>query len=379
MALPPDACSLIAKYAAGSRSTLVALSTVSKQFQTAAERAIYNTLDVRGYDRTITVCDVLRHTPRVAMLVVALSVYGEAEANEEEDEEDEDEAESEFEPESDYWQVLHQALVRTTRLRFLNLYFTSGDQPDKAWILDGCTFQLKTFHSDLIWDDHLATFLATQARLCNLFLADYREPAADEMAPPVVPASAGFLPKLAVLECTFAEAAVSLVPGRPVVRVKTCFTHSKLEEKRAELRAIVAALRRSRRRLRALDIADSSYTPAFTLELLAGLTADGALCADLRYVGTLVFPVDGRQRLEFYGMLMRLRHLRCLEVDVSEWDPPPTHFAALRALTFELLLYCPSVSMVIFVYEFERHLVRVVDHAVVYDEDGATENLWREV
>ena len=103
------------------------------------------------------------------------------------------------------------------------------------------------------------------------------------------------LPKLAVLECTFSEAARSLVPGRPVVRVKTCFTHSKLEEKREELRAIVAALRRSRKRLRALDIADSSYTPEFTLELLASLTADGVLCADLRYVGTLVFPVDGRQ------------------------------------------------------------------------------------
>ena len=59
-------------------------------------------------------------------------------------------------------------------------------------------------------------------------------------------------------------------------------------------------------------------------------------------------------------MLMRLRHLRCLEVDVSEWDPAPTHFAALRALTFELLLYCPSVSTVVFVYEFERHLVKIL-------------------
>ena len=78
-------------------------------------------------------------------------------------------------------------------------------------------------------------------------------------------------------------------------------------------------------------------------------------------------------------MLMRLRHLRCLEVDVSEWDPAPTHFAALRALTFELLLYCPSVSTVVFVYEFERHLVKVVDRTVMYDEDGVTENLWREV
>ena len=77
---------------------------------------------------------------------------------------------------------------------------------------------------------------------------------------------------------------------------------------------------------------------------------------------------------------MRLRHLRCIEVDVSEWDPPPIHAPALRALTCELRLYCPSVATVVFVYDFERHLVRVAENGqAVYDEDGMTENLWREV
>ena len=77
---------------------------------------------------------------------------------------------------------------------------------------------------------------------------------------------------------------------------------------------------------------------------------------------------------------MRLPQLRAMEVDVTEWDPPPIHAAALRALACEVRLYCPSVVTVVFVCDFERHLVRVVERGmVIYDEDAATENLWREV
>lgn len=292
MALPPDACSLIVKYVADSKLTLLSLCTVSRQFQSAAERALYNTLDLRGHDYTFAVCDVLSRTPRLAILVIALSLYGQ-----EEDRDDED-----FDPPPEYWEVLHQALRRTTRLRFLNLYLDSGGQAAQAWILDGCTFKLRTFHCDLAWDQHLASFLSTQNRLCDLFLADFREPegpsAPEEGVTPDahLPAlSPAVLTKLSVLDSAFSEAVLALVPNRPVVRVKTCFTHSRLEEKREELRAIVDALRRSKKRLRALDIADSSYTPEFSLELLTTLTADAFFCGDLRYLGTLVLPVDGRK------------------------------------------------------------------------------------
>ena len=76
---------------------------------------------------------------------------------------------------------------------------------------------------------------------------------------------------------------------------------------------------------------------------------------------------------------MRMPQLRCVEVDVSDWDPAPTHAAALRALTCELRLYCSSITTVAFVYDFERYLVKVVGGLVVYDEDAVTENLWREI
>ncbi|EIW52328.1 uncharacterized protein TRAVEDRAFT_67418 [Trametes versicolor FP-101664 SS1] len=376
MALPPDACSLIVKYVADSRPTLVSLCTVSKQFQVAAERALYNTLHLTTYDLTISVCRLLACTPRVAGLVVALSVFNQGEESGDESGSEDDDAQL---PDADadtdaYWSGLAGALRNTSRLRFLSFYFSDGGQTEKAWILDGCTFQLRTFHCDLAWDTHLQNFLATQIRLSDLYLADFQSLA---IAPPI--STSSFLPKLTVLECTFSEAAAALVPDRPVCRVKTCFTHSRLEEKRTELQIIAASLRQSKKRLRALDIADSSYTPEFSLELLSHITHEPALCAELRYIGTLVLPVGGQQRLEFYGFLMRLPQLRCIEVDVSDWDPPPTHAAALRALTHELRLYCPTVTSVIFVFDFERHYVRMEGHLAVYDEDALTDGLWREL
>lgn len=76
---------------------------------------------------------------------------------------------------------------------------------------------------------------------------------------------------------------------------------------------------------------------------------------------------------------MRLSRLRCIEVEISEWDPAPTHPAALRALTYELRLYCSTLTRVVFVYDFDRYLVKVVDNVCVVDDDADTETLWQEV
>jgi hypothetical protein len=77
---------------------------------------------------------------------------------------------------------------------------------------------------------------------------------------------------------------------------------------------------------------------------------------------------------------MRISRLECLEVDVSEWIPSPTlESVALRALTSELRLYCPSVTRVIFVHEYERFVVTVVDGICKLDSEMHTEMLWREI
>ncbi len=76
---------------------------------------------------------------------------------------------------------------------------------------------------------------------------------------------------------------------------------------------------------------------------------------------------------------MRLSRLQCVEVEVSDWAPAPTTPAALRALTFELRLYCPSVSRVVYVCDFDRVVMKVMNSRCFLDEEVNTDTLWREV
>lgn len=76
---------------------------------------------------------------------------------------------------------------------------------------------------------------------------------------------------------------------------------------------------------------------------------------------------------------MTFSRLQCVELEVSDWDPAPMSPAALRALTFELRIYCSSVTKVIFVYDFDRVVTRVTDNLCVLDAEAAVETLWREI
>jgi len=86
----------------------------------------------------------------------------------------------------------------------------------------------------------------------------------------------------------------------------------------------------------------------------------------------------------FYALLRRIHRLGTVELDVTSWEPPPVDAGppAFRALANELRIYCRSIKKVIFVYEFERTVVKVVDGVMKVDmgrETTPTETLWREV
>jgi hypothetical protein len=86
------------------------------------------------------------------------------------------------------------------------------------------------------------------------------------------------------------------------------------------------------------------------------------------------------QRLQFYAHLMRLPRLTTVELDVSDWQPAPTSGAAYRALASELRLYNSNITRVVFVYEYERTLVRALpDGLCKVDLEASVEELWREV
>lgn len=418
-----------------SRVDLATLCLVSKGFRRVAERALYNTLFMHETERTERICKTLVGQPRVAELVEALTIAieelgeerrgEEGEAPGEEDEEEgggggddddeatdteENEAQSDDQDESmelaaalalsletsqhakvpttsssarrarpeteeTLWPAISNALKKMSRLRHLSIVidgsFSSPYSGRLAWILADCPFRLKSFHSDMRWDENLVRFLNVQDEIEDLYIGDYDEgeegpgeveesTGLDEKTPvttrpsgPVGPRashnslltlSPTALPHLYTLECTFSEAAIAIVPGRPVSRLKTCFSRTDPEGKRAEMKvlfeglgkALVPAKNRSSARggraaqaqegltggggrggWYALDIADAEYEEGFARDLLravvnltlvrsgsgghgraAGATkSTGSLNmkGTLRYLGTLVLPVGGRE------------------------------------------------------------------------------------
>ncbi|KAF5360522.1 hypothetical protein D9756_004507 [Leucocoprinus leucothites] len=371
----------------GSRNDLARLCQVSQGFRTFAERALYNTLYMRNVQETLLLCRTLSYTARIAALVDALTIYTAAEVDSslEESGSSDEESEPPQELPHNYWSCVARALEQTINLQYLNIHIANSTNADAAWALSKCTFQLRGFHCDLNWDNHLISFLNKQTDLDDLYLLDYIDsgnastPASEgtpSNRPPSL-SSAAF-PHLSTLECTFSEAAIAITPGRPITRLKTCFSRTRVDEKRTELTELLTKVRQSSRSLRALDIADSEYTTSFSMELLSSIVASRATSSELRYLGTLVLPISGRERLQFYGLLMRLPRIQCVEVEVSDWIPPPSSPPAFRALASEMRLYTPSVSRVVFVHNFDRTVVSVVDGVCRMDNDASCELLWRE-
>ncbi|KAF9490575.1 hypothetical protein BDN71DRAFT_1454074 [Pleurotus eryngii] len=388
MELSLEAYRNIVKYV-GNRADIATLCRVSKSFRHVAQRALYNTLYLRDVHSTISLCGLLAREPRLATLVDALTISfsgaqeGGSDDDSSESGSDEEEASSQPPSASEYWAAVAPALRQTVRLRYLNVHIHNSDTA-VAWILNTCTFRLRSFHCDLDWDTHLVSFLNTQPDLDDLYILDYKDPnhapqhtvSSTDSPIRLLPSA---LPKLSTLECTFSEAAVALVPGRPVTHLKSCFSRTRLEEKQAEVSLLFSKIKLSTRRLKALDIADASYTETFSMTLLQHVIRTRATVTELRYLGTLVLPIGGQERLQFYGLLMRLPRVQCVEVEVTHWEPPPAALTAFRALTLELRLYCPTVTRVVFVYEFDRTVISVVDGLCVLDHDTSTDILWSEI
>jgi len=306
MALSMEARHLIVRHA-GSRGDICALARVCKDFQVVAERSLYNTLCLSGMDTTTFLCDILAGQPRVAGYVEALTI---AVRNDEAT--SEEEGSSHF-PE-EYWRSVGAGLRSIHRLLHLTIHIDFIGNSDHAWILDGCQFKLRTLHCDLAWDNHLVDFLNGQDELEDLYILDFPYPAdTDSQASPIEPTPplspppppvrrvvspvpmVGSLPKLSILECPTTDAVSALVPHRPITRVKTCFATSDVEKKRRELTTLFVNLRLSTHPLLSLDLGDSSYSADCSLNFLRHCVSANRTMDNVRYLGTLALPVDGRE------------------------------------------------------------------------------------
>ena len=293
MDLPPQVYSSIVRRIER-RADLCALCLVSKSFRAATERELYRSLDVREPSATIMLCDLLSEKPRLSQMVAEFTIS----INEEGLYESEINHQTHdlFSPPSDYLVSVSRALQRTTNLRLLHIHLSRGIPLKYAWILDNCSFRLHIFHCDFAWDPHLVSFLSTQHLLSELYISDFNEDIQENVSINARSLrQARTISNLSTLNCTFTGVVGTLVPGRPVTHVKTCFSSSDLKAKRVELALLLANLRLSTKPLHSLLLADESYTTAFSLELLSSLVKAFGPIPQLRFVGPLVLPVDGRQ------------------------------------------------------------------------------------
>jgi hypothetical protein len=305
MKLPPEVYLNIAQHVE-IRADLSALCLVSREFRTAAERVLYRALDTSEPSNTIMLCRVLAEQPRLSRLVTALAIY-----LDEEGQGDNRRSPQEQEPSSSlshyYWTSISCALRNTASIRLLRVYLNGGIPTNYAWILDGCGFQLHTFHCDLAWDIHLISFLIAQRELTDLHISDFDGDVPENLSISTHSLrQAHILPRLSILDCTFTEAVGLLVPGRPVTHVKTCFSSSNRETRRVELALLLTDLRLSTQPIYSLTVADESYTSTFSLELLSSLVKAFGPTPQLRYLGPLALPVDGSE----VGDAVYLRWLR---------------------------------------------------------------------
>ncbi|KAJ3773649.1 hypothetical protein FB446DRAFT_641300 [Lentinula raphanica] len=412
-----------------SRADLATLCLVSKGFRRVAERALYNTLLMHEPERTKQLCKTLAGPSKLAA-ALALSL----ETNRPEQVPDVTMATTGAGAQTetqDLWPVISDALKNMTKLRHLSIVIdgtlSSPYSGHLAWILNDCSFKLKSFHSDMRWDEDMVRFLDMQYEIEDLYIGDYeagqehnpeeggatettkqsKHPAPSHTltagpfaprSPPSLSLSPSALPHLHTLECTFSEAAIAIVPGRPVSRLKTCFSRTDPAEKREEMNALFEALGKALvpGRTRSSHRPDTEGSRSNRTTVSTTFTGNVTMKGTLRYLGTLVLPVGGRERLLFYGFLMQLRRLCCIELEISAWKPSPATVGpvAFRALGNELRLYCPGVVKIVFVtmnagvddYIGERTTVEWVRgegvarvEREVMNGLGGSEGLWRDV
>lgn len=296
----------------GSRADIATLCGVSRGFRQVAERALYNTLFMRNDEETSILCRTLANSSSLGAHVDALTILlSDEDDDSNNDEDDDDEFDDERSEQADIdWAAVARALERTVNLRYFNVHINDGSTTAVSWILNRCTFQLRRFHCDFDWDGNLVRFLDSQSKLEDLYIQDFKENedanpiddsggAAPSSSPPSLILNVRSIPNLTTLECTFSEAAMALVPGRPITHLKTCFSRTEINAKRNEMHDLLSKVGLSTRPLRSLDIADSSYAEQFSMELLAAIVHSRSLVSELRHLGAFVLPVDGREASVF--------------------------------------------------------------------------------
>lgn len=143
-----------------SKEDLRSLSVVCRKLQSEAEFFIYHTIATSHRGRTEYLCDLITSSPHRHMLVRSLSISN-------------DDNEMHVSParDRDYWERVARLLHDLPCLEILKLQdnMSSPHGNHNSWVLSRCTFQLRHFDSDFVFDTALLVFLRSQRSLRNLY------------------------------------------------------------------------------------------------------------------------------------------------------------------------------------------------------------------
>ena len=136
------------------------LSIVCRELQSEAEYFIYRSIDSSRRSHTEYLCDLITSSPHRHLLVRSLRISN-----------DDTQSHISEARNRDYWERIARLLHDLPRLEELKIHddmsVPIGNK--NAWVLSHCTFSLRHFDSDFVFDDNLLSFLRSQRSLERLY------------------------------------------------------------------------------------------------------------------------------------------------------------------------------------------------------------------
>ncbi|EJC98365.1 uncharacterized protein FOMMEDRAFT_149162 [Fomitiporia mediterranea MF3/22] len=336
--VPPEVARRIAR-AAADRRTLALLASTSRTLQDAAEKLLYENIELFPHPIQFYLLETLAECPRVAAHVRTYTLsptapyrIGMALAHERE-------MQRTIQAtivRREFWERVSASLVHLTQLDLLILVDPTVSH---SWVLDRArTLRTTEARLGLAWDERVAAFLETQDRLRCLTVSEVAENA------PLAPLSANALPCLVQFEGPLLV--LDFLLHCPITHLKFPIDS---EDAVSLLPLVLPELHRLKK-LRSLSI--TTMPPELFLPSMSTISE---VCPNLQYLSHIPLPMDHRSHITLLSYLSRLTHLKVLEVDVQHWVPPLTS-PFQRAVAASIHVVLPSLRYIFFWTRYDRTL-----------------------
>ncbi|KAL5519741.1 hypothetical protein ACEPAG_1401 [Sanghuangporus baumii] len=330
--VPPAVASRIARYS--NQHTLATLTRTTRTLQEAAEKLLYDYVELFPHPSVFPLLETLARCPRVARYVrsYVLTTNPPYRIT----------ADLQRTMETvvclrEFWERVGASLAHLAELDLLILVDPTIAQ---SWILERAGRLLRAAEAQLAmaWDEHVAEFLRMQDRLRCLTITEVAENV------PIMVLPRDSLPCLFQFEGPLMI--VDLLLHCPITHLKFPVD----TEDAVSLLPLVLSELNQLKKLRSLSI---TMLPADMV--LQSMEIISTSCPNLQYLSHIPLPMDHKSHMTLLSSLTRLPHLRVLEVDIQDWTPPLTP-PFQRAAAASLRMVLPKLRYIFFWGRYERTL-----------------------